>query len=169
MKKEKSPVLVVSCIFLLLLLIVLPPVFRALIPDTSQYEDISATENKISLLQCSRTFSSELYQVNIKVKYLNQNIISNTITYTKLESLPENYQEVEANIPVAVLEEYSYLSKLNGIQKQGEEPNPILVLTEEVITANSEDETVKLYFQEDISEQTNFYKQRGYSCNVIES
>lgn len=169
MKKEKSPILVVACIFLLLSFIIIPPVFRKFIPVSSQEESVSNGSNSISVLQCNRIFATELYQVSVRVKYLNHNISSNTITYQKLETLPEEYQEAEIVVPVMVLEEYDYLSQVIGIEKQGEEPNPTLVITQEVITMNPEDDTLQLYFQEDISDQQSFYEQRGYSCNIIET
>lgn len=169
MKKEKSKVLIIACILVLLLFIILPPVFRRLFPDPPKEQTPVTNQNKISILQCNRIFATELYQVSVRVKYLNHNIHSNTMIYHKLETLPEGYQEVEASTPTAVLEEYNYLSKIEGIEMQREDPNLTLVLTQEAIIMNPEDPTLPTYFQEDMLNQKGFYEQRGYSCIINET
>lgn len=118
MKKEKSPILVVSCIFFLLLLIILPPVFRKYIPKEEVTSNDQTQKQKLTILQCSRIFSTDLYQVTAKIKYVNGSVNTNTLTYKKLDALPEGFQEPTAEVAVVFLEEYTYLSNLNQIEKK---------------------------------------------------
>lgn len=169
MKKEKSPILVVSCIFFLLLLIILPPVFRKYIPKEEVTSNDQTQKQKLTILQCSRIFSTDLYQVTAKIKYVNGSVNTNTLTYKKLDALPEGFQEPTAEVAVVFLEEYTYLSNLNQIEKKAEEPNPILVISSNTIKSNETDDNLKLYFQDDITSQKDFYTKRGYTCNTMEA
>lgn len=169
MKKEKSPILVVSCILLLLLLIILPPVFRKYIPKEEVTSNNQTQKQELTILQCNRIFSTDLYQVTAKVKYVNGSVNTNTLTYKKLEALPESFQEPTAEVAVVFLEEYTYLSNLNQIEKKAEEPNPILVISSNTIKGNETDDNLKLYFQNDITSQKEFYTKRGYTCNTMEA
>ena len=117
MKKEKSPILVISCILLLLLLIILPPVFRKYIPKEKVTSNDQPQKQELTILQCNRIFSTDLYQVTAKVKYINGSVNTNTLTYKKLEALPESFQEPTIEVPVVFFEEYNYLSNLNQIEK----------------------------------------------------
>lgn len=92
MKKEKNPVLVVLCMFLLLTIIVLPPTLRKLIPReeiTNQKEE----KNSIAVLKCSKTFLEEQYEETATVKYVNGKISTNRILYKKLEELSKESKE----------------------------------------------------------------------------
>ena len=73
MKKEKSPVLVVLCIFLLSLFVVLPPTFRKLIPKNLVDTVSQNQQSKLVIVSCNRIYQDELYQVNSKTKYVDGN------------------------------------------------------------------------------------------------
>ena len=170
MKKEKSPILVISCILFLFLFIILPPVFRKYIPKEEAKKDNQIeSKQELSILQCSRIFPTDLYQVTAKVKYINGSISTNTITYRKIETVPDDYQEPVEETPLVLMDEYNYLTNLPNIEKKAEEPNPILVINSNTIKNNDSDENLKLYFQDDITKQEEFYKEKGYTCNTMEA
>lgn len=169
MKKEKSPVLVASCILFLLLLIILPPVLRKFIPKEEITSNNQTQKQELTILQCNRIFSTDLYQVTAKIKYVNGSINTNILTYKKLEALPEGFQEPTTEVAVSFFEEYNYLSNLNQIEKKAAEPNPILVISSNTIKSNETDDNLKLYFQNDITSQKDFYTKRGYTCNTMEA
>ncbi len=92
MKKEKSPILVVLCMLLLLTVIVFPPTLRKLIPReeiTNQKEE----KNSIAVLKCSKPFLEEQYEETTTAKYINGKISTNRILYKKIEELPEDKKE----------------------------------------------------------------------------
>ena len=110
-----------------------------------------------------------MYQVTAKVKYVNGSISTNTITYRKIETVPDDYQEPVEETPLVLMDEYNYLTNLPNIEKKAEEPNPILVINSNTIKNNDSDENLKLYFQDDITKQEEFYKEKGYTCNTMEA
>ena len=89
MKKGKSPVLVICCIIFLLCFIVIPPFFRAYIPKEKVIVNPAGNE-KLEVLQCSKYFAEELYKVSSNTKYRNSTIDTNTITYEKLDQVPDD-------------------------------------------------------------------------------
>lgn len=187
MKKERNPILVIACIFFLSLFIILPPAFRNMIPNDSSSSTANlnkktnsksndATSQGIAILQCNQVFSEDLYRVSVNVKYLNSSIKSNTITYQKLDTLEEDNEKIseteesteenKQSSSSSIIEEYNYLSQLQGIEQRGEDPNFIFVITEDTISNNTEDENLLLYFQNDISAQKSFYEEKGYICTI---
>lgn len=170
MKKEKSPVLVIGCILFLLLFIVLPPVFRAYIPNDNQAGGNNIIEqNKIEILKCNRIYADELFQENVSVKYLNDEIKTNTITYTKLDAVPEGYVPPAETNPQAVAEEYTYLSNIPNISNNTVTNTTTIIITDELFKANNQEERLSYYFQNDIASQKTWYEQMNYTCNILES
>lgn len=166
MKKEKSPVLVVFCILILLMFIILPPVFRNYIPKEEKRDNI--VKDKISILNCNRVFNDELYNVSSKTKYLNNSIVQNIITYQKLTQITNDTNQNTAAKPITVAEEFGMLSKLNGVNIQTSDPNTIVIIDRNLIENNNTDQNLKNYFQ-DITNQKEYYEAMGYTCNILES
>lgn len=153
---------------LLLVPIVVPPVFRSLIPKEEVNEQI---ENKasIELLKCKRVFLEELYEVNSSIRYMDGKISTNKIIYNKLESIPNNYVEKEIVNPITVAEEIGYFSSLSSLNITTNESSTTVILNEESIRNNLNDANLTLYLQEDITNQKTFYENMGYTCNILES
>lgn len=153
---------------LLLVPIVVPPVFRSLIPKEEVNEQI---ENKasIELLKCKRVFLEELYEVNSSIRYMDGKISTNKIIYNKLDSIPNNYVEKEIVNPITVAEEIGYFSSLSSLNITTNESSTTVILNEESIRNNLNDANLTLYLQEDITNQKTFYENMGYTCNILES
>ena len=154
MKKEKSTVTVLISIFLLLLLIVLPPLFRALFPNNVKK---STNVNKeISVLRCSN--SDDYISVLATVKYIDGNIESNIIKYTI-----EN-EEAFASANSKLKNEYDMFNGIKNINKSVVDKVTIFTLDKEV---REEEKNIANYFIQSVSGEKNFYENIGYSCNII--
>lgn len=167
MKKEKSPILVISCILLLLTFIVLPPLFRYLIPRPS---DITTKKNvvkkQLQVLKCSKYFPEELYLESISVKYKDGIIDTNTISYKKIDQVPEG---VLPNTSIKVSDEYNMFNSLKNIKVNNNNTDLITVtIDQELINDNKENTDLINYYQ-DLTEEQSFYENMGYTCNVLES
>ncbi len=166
MKKEKSPILVISCILLLLTFIVLPPLFRYLIPRPS---DITTKNNvvkkQLQVLKCSKYFPEELYLESISVKYKDGIIDTNTISYKKIDQVPEG---VLPNTSIKVSDEYNMFNSLKNIKVNNNNDLVTVTIDQELINDNKENTDLINYYQA-LEEEQSFYENMGYTCNVLES
>lgn len=162
MKKEKSPILVFSCILFLLLLIILPPIFRTYIPK-KKIED--SNQIKLEVLKCYKYFKQELYKVSTSTKYKNNEIDTNTITYEKLEQIPV---DVADNTSITVNQEYTMLSSLQNVNITTNDNITIVKIDKNLINSNPANPNLLSYFQT-LDNQQFYYESMGYTCNVIEN
>lgn len=163
MKKEKSPILVIICILVLLIFIVLPPLFRKYIPkpeiDNSQVNKVS-----LKVLKCEKYFKEELYHVTSDSKYKNNQIDNNKIVYEKLQQVPEG---VNNNTSITVLEEFNMFNTLNNVSIDINDTIATVNINQNLINSNPDNERLLNYFQP-IEEQKSYYESMGYNC-IIES
>lgn len=164
MKKEKSPILVIGCILLLSTFIILPPLFRFLLPNTSVVTE-NPIQEKLQVLKCSKYFKQELYKVSSSVKYKNGLIDTNTITYEKLTQVPDDTLD---NISITVGEEYNMFSSLNGVDIIENGTTTIVKINQSLIDNNLSNPNLLNYFQS-LENQQIYYENMGYTCTVLES
>lgn len=162
MKKEKSPFLVICCILFLSLFIALPPIFRMMIPSKDIVVE-KTPQDKIEFLKCNKYFKSELYKVSSSVKYKNELIDSNTITYEKVEKIPEG---VEEDSSITVKEEFQMFQSLNNIDITENDDTMIIRVDQNLMDQNLEVEELLNYYQS-LENQQAFYENRGYTCNRL--
>ena len=170
MKKEKSPVLVVFCIFLLSLFVILPPVFRKMIPrkeETNNQEELQRP--KLVIVNCNIIYPNELYQVNSRTKYSGDNPPVNTIGFTKLEALPENYQPSNIVPTTNVTEELTYLKSIPNIQFIENQNVTTFTIDNAIISSIPDDVKISQYLSEDYDMQKTTFETLGYTCNILES
>lgn len=165
MKKEKSPVLVISCILLLSAFIILPPLFRYLVPKEINTKTKNAQTKKLQVLKCSKYFPEELYLESINVKYRDGVIDTNTITYKKVEQIPDG---VAANSSIKVSDEYNMFTSLKNIEINNNNDLITVIINQKLLDNNLENTNLKNYFQDLTLEQT-FYENMGYTCSILES
>lgn len=165
MKKEKSPILVIVCILFLSSFIILPPVFRAYIPNDDIVVESPPVQDKIQVLKCNKYFKEELFKVSSSVKYRNDLIEENTITYEKIEKVPD---DVSPNTSITVEEEYNMFKSLNNIDISTEEKVTIVKIDQDLIDNNSEHSNLLNYYQS-LENQKLYYEDMEYTCNVLES
>lgn len=165
MKKEKSPILVIACILFLSTFIILPPVFRSYIPDSDVVIDSPPVQDKIQVLKCNKYFKEELFKVSSSVKYRNDLIEVNTITYEKLEKFPDG---VSSNTSITVEEEYNMFKSLNNIDISTEGKITIVKVDQDLIDNNPDDSNLLNYYQS-LENQKVYYEDMGYICNILKS
>lgn len=169
MKKEKSPILVIFCIFLLSLFIILPPVFRKMLPreeETNNQEELQ--QPKLVVVNCNITYPNELYQISSRTKYSGDNPPINTITFTKLETLPENYQSSDIVPTTNATEELTYLKSIPNMQFIENQNVITFTIDNAIISSVSDDEKISQYLSEDYDIQKTTLEALGYTCNVLE-
>ena len=170
MKKEKSPVLVVFCIFLLSLFVILPPVFRKMLPkeeETNNQEELQ--QPKLVVVNCNIIYPNELYQVSSRTKYSGDNPPVNTITFTKLETLPENYQPNDMTPTTNVIEELTYLKNIPNMQFIENQNVTTFTIDNAIISSIPDDGKIAQYLSEDYDTQKTTLEALGYTCNILES
>lgn len=165
MKKEKSPILVITCILFLSAFIILPPIFRAYIPNDDIVIEPPAAQDKIQVLKCNKYFKEELFKVSSSVKYRNDLIEENTITYERVEKLPG---DVSSNTSITVEEEYNMFKSLNNIDISTEEKITIVKIDQDLIDNNPDHSNLLNYYQS-LENQKLYYEEMGYTCNTLES
>ena len=165
MKKEKSPILVIVCILFLSSFIILPPVFRAYIPNDDNLIESPPVQDKKQVLKSKKYFKEELFKVSSSVKYRNDLIEENTITYEKIEKVPD---DVSPNTSITVEEEYNMFKSLNNIDISTEERVTIVKIDQDLIDNNSEHSNLLNYYQS-LENQKLYYEEMEYTCNVLES
>ena len=99
------------------------------------------------------------------VKYRNDLIEENTITYEKIEKVPD---DVSPNTSITVEEEYNMFKSLNNIDISTEEKVTIVKIDQDLIDNNSEHSNLLNYYQS-LENQKLYYEEMEYTCNVLES
>ena len=153
MKKPKNPVLVFLTMAFLLMLIILPPYFRKIIP---KQEKVDFHYDKLILLVCKKTDHSNGLEAVSRCKYRNGMFESNTITFTKIE--------VDSNNPStnSLTDEYNYLS---SILKADTQEETIFKIDSKTIKDASIKEKLEDYISS-YESQKKIYENRGYKCTI---
>lgn len=160
MKKQRSTFSVIFCIFFLLLFIVLPPLFRTLIPK----KVIKNTpQKKIKVLKCTKTEKTDMISATASAKYINNEIASIKIDFEKLQIPPENVEEKQKTLK----QEFEKLNGVSIIEKTINNNVTSFIINKEVIDG-SDNSILNNYYQ-DIDSLKTFYEQNEYSCMVLES
>lgn len=172
MKKERNPITVILTMFFLSLFIILPPTFRSLIPKDET--PITPDVPKLAIVRCSKIYSTELYQVISKTKFVDGLPVNNIITYEKLEKLPEDYTEpvqtADSTTPATTAaEELTYYKGIPNLSLTEEGAITTIVIDKKIINANPTEQYLKERLNISSSKQKIFYSDLGYHCNVMES
>lgn len=170
MKKEKSPVVVILCIIFLSLFIILPPTFRKLIPKQtiSNNQNQNDIRPKLIIINCNKIFVNEMYQVNSKTKYVD-NVPTNTVTYQKITSLPDNYTQTSNNETTTAEEEIAHFKSLVNINEVSQETTTRFVIDSNLISSNPADKMLVNYLSNSPDSQKLYFESIGYTCNRMES
>lgn len=165
-KKEKSTILVLFTIFILLVFIVLPPVFRAVFPKTISNE-INQTTEKIDVLYCKIDDLEEGYNISIHVRYLNGKIKKNTITYTPITASDgNNYSSKDMTNFITVSKQFELFNSIDDIDINNNSDGSVVVTINEDSINSSDNNEITDYFM-NLEKQKQFFVNQGYQCNVI--
>lgn len=168
MKKEKSPVLVIFCIFLLSLFVILPPTFRSIIPKEEVNTNQELEIKKIMIVNCNMIYPDELYQVNSRTRYTDGIPPINNLTFTKLDALPEGYTPSATPPTTKAVDELTYLKAIPNIQVVENENIVTIAINNSIVSATPTDTKLAQYLASDSETQKTTLESLGYTCNIIE-
>ena len=96
MTENIHPLRIYIIIAILLLLIILPPLFRVLFPKATStlIEDLPAN----TTLTCTKDYSIEDTKETVKIEYKDNKIHKTTLTYTTLEKDDTDITNVDGDI-----------------------------------------------------------------------
>lgn len=148
MLDNKSKFIDIVCyfiIFVLILIIVLPPLLRWVLPEGDDYDNTLLLEN----LRCTYTEESG-YNKLINTQYKNKELTRVYVTY-------ENYPSE------TVLEEKSLIT-IDGVSEDIETSK--VLYTIEYNSDTKENANLSKYFDK-IDKLKTMYEANGYTCNII--
>lgn len=169
-KREKSTVLVLFTIFILLVFIILPPIFRGLFPKTVSDEKDDITE-VIKILYCKVDDYKEGYNISINARYIDGEIKKNIITYKPLtvsdngnnDSLDNNDNFISIN------KQFELFNSLDSIDiKNNSDGSVVVSIDQDVIDGNDDNLDLANYFMS-FEKQKQFFTNQGYECSSVSS
>ena len=193
MKEKKNidvqALLVYIAMFLLVLVIALPPIFRVALKDE---EETTPKVKAVTALMCRRSVTTDLTQYNISVNSAYKDDLervtfvyrTSPITDTETQVTPDQtpvqdntqVQTPDATttpeqptVPVSdsvIQEEINILKAIPGIVTEDSENETRLVITKQAASNFEEGSTYKNYFQ-GIDEQQAYFESIGYSCSIL--
>lgn len=161
MTKTFHPIRAYIAIFVLLLLIVLPPFFRAFFPKIE--ETVPSDTDVIITLTCTREYRTEELLETVQIRYINAKIDQTRITYSPLPTTEEAFnQEEDELLPSA---ELAYFQAIPGADISQVEDRTIITINQETIDQNPDNQELQqTYFNNDrITQRLNFTN-RSFEC-----
>ncbi len=161
MTENIHPLRIYIIIAILLLLIILPPLFRVLFPKATStlIEDLPAN----TTLTCTKDYPIEDTKETVKIEYKDNKIHKTTLTYTTLEKDDTDITNVDGDILPSI--EISYFESLNDINIKKEEKKTTITLTKDSIKKNQEDiDLEENYFNNNKIAQKIYFINRSFTC-----
>jgi len=143
----------------LIIMIVLPPLFRVLFPKT-----VESNEPKKQILSCERVISNSSYSTYVEVTYINDQLEQSQTTYTKIDD-DAKVNAKEGQLPPE--EESQFFTGLNSISITNDDKSAVVILNKDSLGLNNNNETLAKYLQP-LTQQEKFYSELGYNCSVNE-
>lgn len=179
-KKEISNFVVYLFIFLLTMIIAIPPLFRTFIPKKDTSLEQTKRKAKIVLLTCNKTSDDGLYQIDAKTKFKDGNVTNVTISYSTIDMNTTNTPQtpsVDPNMPGdnntsvngAISDpNVDFFRSLMDVTIQEEATQFTVEMTPSVLKENSDIPEIHNYFNL-LPNQRKYYEGLGYTCTKIES
>lgn len=181
MKKETNDIVIYLCIFLLVLVIAIPPILRKFVPEKEVVSNVP--KDKVVLLTCNKTSDNGQYSINTKTKFLNGDATNVTIKYELVEassnSDPTDGTSENKEVPtpsidatqnsvlitdpiIAVFRNLSDATIMENAQSFS------ITMTKKTLESNSEIQEIGQYFAV-LSTQRKYYEGLGFVCTKVES
>lgn len=164
-KKEKSDFinfLLIFAIFILLSIIITPPVLRKVMPKLSISKPTD--DQNVTVLACTAYNIAEQYEITSRSKYVDNILMQNIITYKqiapeKLATIPDN-KITTISVPS---QEISFFKTIRGIEISQNNTATIVKIYDYI--ANKYSANIKLNNQFQPKEQQKaYYTGMGYIC-----
>ncbi len=148
-------------ITVLILLIVLPPLFRKLFPDTY-------VPKVITTITCTRDYPNEKLIETVKIKYINAKINETKISYTPLNNKVTNATTSENELLPS--KEIAYFKQIPGATIEEKQTETIITINQNTIDQNPNNTQLKEnYFNDQTISQTLYFTNRYFECNETTS
>lgn len=162
MNKPFHPIRAYVAITILLLLIILPPFFRAFFPKVEK--TVPSDTDVIITLTCTREYAQEQLLESVQIRYINAKIDQTRITYSPLTIAVEetiNTDEEEL-LPSA---ELAYFQTIQGADISQLEDRTMITINQDTIDQNPDNkELQENYFNSDRITQRLYFTNRSFEC-----
>lgn len=179
-KKPKSTILVIFTILFLSVFIILPPVFRVMIPKEVKKKDVN---NDNIILICDKEIAEEGYAINSRIRYIGDKPQKNTITINKIvvseqdgsnntnsngenipnNTLPNTTPDVSNNDKGVVAAQLEFFKSISGIEITEREDSTTILIKSSIAKNNSD----LLHYLQPIKKQQAYYENEGYMCSTM--
>lgn len=163
MNKNFHPIRAFVIIFILSLLIILPPLFRVLFPKV---EEIKTKNNdNITLLTCTRDYTAEQTTATVEVRYINSKVNQTKITYSPMIVKEYSVTNTTENDILPSME-LSYFQSIQGINITQSDTKTIVTINQDTIDNNPDNQELKEnYFNDKLINQKIYFTNRYYECS----
>lgn len=163
MNKNFHPIRAFIIIFILSLLIILPPLFRVLFPKAEETKP--KNNNTIRLLTCTKNYAEEQTTTTVEVRYINSKVNQTKITYSPIAATKYSIMNTSESDILPSLE-LSYLQSIQGINITQSDNKTIIIINQNTIDQNPNNQELKEnYFNDKLIDQKIYFTNRYYECN----
>ncbi len=159
-KVDMKTILVYCVMVLLIVIIVLPPVLRALNTGTSEVK-VKKPQGTARALICKKSVSEGALQYELRVtsNYLETTLNKVTLSY-------QRNMAVDASVTNAIETEIAQLRQTPAVTETPSEMGSKFVMTKESLQKDPSNQLLLHYFQDFTSQQTNL-QGLGYTCQEM--
>lgn len=163
MNKQFHPIRAFIIIFVLSLLIILPPLFRLLFPKTDETK--IKNNDKITLLTCTRNYAEEQTTETVEVRYINSKVNQTKITYSVMPVTEYSMiNSVDSDLLPSI--ELSYFQSLTGVAIEQKNNETIVIINQDTIDRNPSNQDLKKnYFNDKLLNQKIYFTNRYFQCD----
>lgn len=163
MNKQFHPIRAFIIIFVLSLLIILPPLFRLFFPKIDETK--IKNNDKITLLTCTRNYAEEQITETVEVRYINSKVNQTKITYSTMAIAEYSMiNGVESDILPSI--ELSYFQSLSGVAIEQKDSKTIVTINQDTIDRNPSNQDLKEnYFNDKLLSQKIYFTNRYFQCD----
>lgn len=149
-KKDIVDILVYIAMVCFMLLIILPPVLRLVMPK----EEEQFTKDEVAALICNKqdTYDAYLLKTTIRTNYKNDQPMMIKMTFTDTSGMENPYQMI-----------IDQLKAMNGILTEEKDGLINITIPESVLNQNIDNSILKNYGKE-LKTQQEYYEQEGMTC-----
>lgn len=163
MNKQFHPIRAFIIIFVLSLLIILPPLFRLFFPKIDETK--IKNNDKITLLTCTRNYAEEQITETVEVRYINSKVNQTKITYSTM-AIAEYSMINGAESDILPSIELSYFQSLSGVAIEQKDSKTIVTINQDTIDRNPSNQDLKEnYFNDKLLSQKIYFTNRYFQCD----
>lgn len=158
MTQDKKSIKIIIGMFILLVIIIIPPVLRTLIPKSNTIVTIEK-EDVITTLTCTKGFKTENIVATATITYKNNELLSNKITYNKVNTIDQE-DNINSILPS---QEIEFFKGVNGIKIEENDESTTVTLDNNLLANNQSNSTLNNYLLK-VNEEKTYYENQGYTC-----